>query len=146
MLQARSGAGPVPAPLRISHTVGAAAFIPGTSSSPYPLPTQLALQHGDLVAQHQDLGVFVPIACRKKTHERERVRHRQVGESQQHSRSSCRDDHHDAAVPGCTRATKPPDLRPPNLMPLTRTDEVFGNRRIWEVPTAAPCGRTAAAP
>jgi hypothetical protein len=68
---------------------------------------QLAFQYGNLVAQDQDLGVLVPIARGKKTHERERVRHRQVGQSQQHSRSSCRDDRLAAAVPSCTRATKP---------------------------------------
>jgi hypothetical protein len=50
------------------------------------LPAQPALQHRDLAAQDQDLGVPVPIAHGKKTQHRERVRHRQAGQSQQHSR------------------------------------------------------------
>jgi hypothetical protein len=54
------------------------------------LPAQLALQHPDLVAQDQDLGVLIPIAREKKAQDREGVGHRQVGQSHQHSRTSCR--------------------------------------------------------
>jgi hypothetical protein len=38
------------------------------------------------------------IAHRKKTQDRERIRHRQIGQSQQHSRSSCRDEHLAVAI------------------------------------------------
>jgi hypothetical protein len=63
------------------------------------LPAQLALQHRDLMAQDQDLGVLRPITSQKKVQDRERVHHRQVGQSQQHSRPSCRDDRVAVAVP-----------------------------------------------
>jgi hypothetical protein len=42
---------------------------------------QLTFEYTNLVTQHQDFKVLVPIAHGKKTHEPERVRHRQVGES-----------------------------------------------------------------
>jgi hypothetical protein len=71
------------------------------------LPAQLALQHRDLMAQDQDLGVLVPIACEKETQDRERVHHRQIGQSQQHSRTSCRDDRLSVAIPAPYMAMKP---------------------------------------
>jgi hypothetical protein len=70
----------------------------GRANRTFPF-AQLAFQYRDLVAQDQDLGVLVLIAHRNKTHDRERVRHSQVGQSQQHSRSSCRDDHLAVAIP-----------------------------------------------
>jgi hypothetical protein len=72
----------------------------------YLLPAQLALQYRDLVAQDQDLGVLVPIVRSNKTQDRERVHHRQVGQPQQHSRTSCRDDRFTVAVPVPDRTTK----------------------------------------
>jgi transposase len=60
---------------------------------------QLAFQNRDLMPQSEDLDGFGPIAHRKKTQDREGVRHRQVGQSQQHSLSSFRDDHPAVAVP-----------------------------------------------
>jgi hypothetical protein len=38
----------------------------------------LAFRNRDLMPQDEDLGVLVPIAHRKKTQDRERVRHRQI--------------------------------------------------------------------
>ncbi|MFE5124199.1 hypothetical protein [Streptomyces sp. NPDC056669] len=49
---------------------------------------ELAFQHGDLVAQGEDFGVLVPVGHRQQTQHRERVRHTQVSQSQQHGRSS----------------------------------------------------------
>jgi hypothetical protein len=40
----------------------------------------LALQHGDLVAQHQYFGVLIVIAHRAQAQQRERVRDTQVGQ------------------------------------------------------------------
>jgi hypothetical protein len=51
-----------------------------------------AFQDRDLMPQDQDLGILLMIARRKKTQDGERVRHRQVRQSHQHSRSSCRGD------------------------------------------------------
>jgi hypothetical protein len=61
--------------------------------------------------QGEDLGVLVPIAHRKKTQDRERIRHRQVDQSQQHSWSSCRDDQLAVATPHYINATKPNRFR-----------------------------------
>ncbi|MFC9631230.1 hypothetical protein ACFTY8_18510 [Streptomyces mirabilis] len=49
----------------------------------HPMPTQLPLQHGDLVAQGQDLYILLPVAHRQQSQHRERVRHAQVRQSQQ---------------------------------------------------------------
>ena len=46
-------------------------------------------------------------ASRTRSQDRERVGHRQVGQSHQHSRPSCRDDRVAVAVPAPYRATKP---------------------------------------
>jgi hypothetical protein len=46
-----------------------------------PLSAQLALQHRDLVAQDEDLGVLVSIGHRHESQERERVRHTEVRQS-----------------------------------------------------------------
>jgi hypothetical protein len=94
VVEARSGAGSMPASLRISQTVDAATFTSRTRSSPCTdlLIAQLAFQDRDLMPQGKDLHVLVPIAHGKKPQGRERGRHRQVGQSPQHSRTSCRDD------------------------------------------------------
>ncbi|MDO0910939.1 hypothetical protein QQM39_08745 [Streptomyces sp. DT2A-34] len=57
---------------------------------PELLPVQLPFQNADLVAQGQDLDIFLPVAHRQQSQHRERVRHTQVRQSQQHDRSSCR--------------------------------------------------------
>ncbi|MFD5388078.1 hypothetical protein ACFWMG_24690 [Streptomyces sp. NPDC127074] len=49
---------------------------------------ELAFQYGDLVAQSEDLRVLVPVGHRQQAKHRERVRHTQVSQSQQHDRSS----------------------------------------------------------
>jgi hypothetical protein len=74
---------------------------------PHLPAVQPAFQHRDLMTQNQDLGVLVPVAYRKKTQQRERVRHGQVGQSQQHSRSSCRGDRFAVTVPVLGQTTKP---------------------------------------
>jgi hypothetical protein len=48
----------------------------------------LALQDGELVAQREDLDVLVHDARRQQAHEGEHVGQRQVGQSQEHDRSS----------------------------------------------------------
>ncbi|MFE2023689.1 hypothetical protein ACFW9V_00780 [Streptomyces hygroscopicus] len=42
---------------------------------------ELAFQHGDLVAQGEDLGVLVPVCYRQQAQHRERVRHAWVSQS-----------------------------------------------------------------
>ena len=51
----------------------------------------LVLQDDELVPQRQDLDVLVLIAHGQQAHERERVRHGEVGQAQQHDRSRCRE-------------------------------------------------------
>jgi hypothetical protein len=50
----------------------------------------LALQDGELVAQRQNLEVFVRVAHGQQPYEGEDARERQVGQSQQHDRPSWR--------------------------------------------------------
>jgi hypothetical protein len=57
---------------------------------PCSLRAELPLQDGDLVAKCKDLGVLVAVAHGEQAQQGEGVGHGQVGESQQHSRSSCR--------------------------------------------------------
>jgi len=57
---------------------------------PNLLSVQLPFQNADLVAQGQDLDIFLTVAHRQQSQHRERVRHTQVRQSQQHDRSSCR--------------------------------------------------------
>ena len=54
-----------------------------------PVRTELPLQDRELVAQREDLRVFVPAAHRQQPQQREYVRHTEIGESQQHGRSPC---------------------------------------------------------
>jgi hypothetical protein len=58
------------------------------------LPVQMPLQHGDLMAQSQDLYILVPGAHRQQSQHREHVGHAQAGEFQQYERPSCRGDRH----------------------------------------------------
>lgn len=51
---------------------------------PNLLSVQLPFQYGDLVAQGQDLGILLTAAHRQHSQHRERVRHAQVRQSQQH--------------------------------------------------------------
>ena len=78
--------------------------------------------------QGEDLHVLVPIAYRKKTHDREHVRRRQIGQSQQHSRSSCRDDHLDVTIPALHRGEEARRPRTQGATTLTCTDGLFGMR------------------
>ncbi len=48
------------------------------------------LQHAQLMPAHQDLDVLVVIACGQQPREREGGRHHEIGQAQQHDRSSCR--------------------------------------------------------
>lgn len=94
---------------------------------PHLLATKLALQHRDLMAQGEDLRVLVPIAHRQHTQHRERVRHGQVSQSQQHDRQSCRGGHQSRertnSSPRARDAAHP--AHPAHQAP-TRADEVFG--------------------
>ncbi|WP_329582550.1 hypothetical protein [Streptomyces sp. NBC_01361] len=51
---------------------------------PNLLPVQLPFPYADLVAQGQDLDIFLTVAHRRQSQPRERVRHAQVRRSQQH--------------------------------------------------------------
>jgi hypothetical protein len=53
-------------------------------SEPHLLPTELPLQHRDLVPQGEDFDVLVAIAHRQQAEHREYVPHTQVGQPQQH--------------------------------------------------------------
>ena len=57
---------------------------------PDPLPVELALQNRELMAQRQDLDVFVAVAARQQPQQRKRVRDAQVRQSQQHETTSSR--------------------------------------------------------
>jgi hypothetical protein len=48
------------------------------------MSAELSLQHRDLVAQDEDLGVLVPITHRQPPKEREPVRDTEVRQSKQH--------------------------------------------------------------
>jgi hypothetical protein len=50
----------------------------------------LALQHDELVPQRQDLDVLLLLAHVQEAHEREHVGQGEVGQAQEHDRSSCR--------------------------------------------------------
>ena len=108
-----------------------------------PCPTQLTLQDRDLVPQRQDLDIFVPVAHRKETQDREPVRHRQVHESQQHSRPSRRGD--TAATPASDTISQAvtPWCAAIAATALTSTDVVFskhgaGTTQIGPVPATHP--------
>ncbi|MCX5321814.1 hypothetical protein [Streptomyces sp. NBC_00120] len=51
---------------------------------PNLLPVQLPFQNAELMAQGQDLYIFLTVARRHQAQYRERVRHTQVRQSQQH--------------------------------------------------------------
>jgi hypothetical protein len=63
---------------------------PVAGKEPRTVPAQFAFQDGDLVPQRQDLHFLVPIAHGQQAQQREGVDHAQVGQSKQHSQSSCR--------------------------------------------------------
>jgi hypothetical protein len=50
----------------------------------------LAFKDGDLVAQGKNLDVFVPIAHRQQPQHGEGVRDGEIGQAEEHERSSCR--------------------------------------------------------
>jgi hypothetical protein len=58
-----------------------------------PRATELPLQYSDLMPQGEDLEVFVSVAHREQAEHGKGVCQAKVGQSQQHSPSSCRDDH-----------------------------------------------------
>ncbi|MET7519512.1 hypothetical protein ABZS88_40190 [Streptomyces sp. NPDC005480] len=51
---------------------------------PNLLPVQLPFQNADLMAQGQDLDIFLTVIQPRQSQQRERVRHTQVRQSQQH--------------------------------------------------------------
>jgi len=57
---------------------------------PDPLAAEVALQHDDLMAQREDLGVLVPIGARQQPPPRERVRDTEVRQSKEHEAASSR--------------------------------------------------------
>ncbi|WP_406079168.1 hypothetical protein [Micromonospora sp. NBC_00858] len=110
---------------------------PITRVEPHFLLAQLALQHHDLVAQGRDLHILVPIAHRQQAQHRERVRHTQVRQSQQHGSPSCRIDHQLPMPSNRTNISETPTPA------LTRADGVFGRVRLtfglyrWRLPLSA---------
>jgi hypothetical protein len=86
--------------------------------------SELALQHGDLVAQHQNFCVPIVITHREQAKQRERVRDTQVGQSQQHGRSSCHAGRQ-SVLPGgrdCVESR--------HRTALASVDGIFGRRRV----------------
>ncbi len=118
---------------------------PVGQGEPHLLPTQLTFQHGDMMPQRQDFDVLVPIAHRKKTQHRERVRHRQVRQSQQHSRPSCRGGHLPRRRSEVTNHHHARTQRSTST-PLTCMDEVFGRHTVERQRTSSgsrfPVGRS----
>jgi hypothetical protein len=100
---------------------------PVSRGEPHPVRTELPLQDRELVAQREDLRVFVPVAHRQQPQQREHVRHTEIGQSQQHSRSPChsvpwsheRPTGRIACNVGLTHASAP-----------TSMDEVFGRSKV----------------
>ncbi|KUL43867.1 hypothetical protein ADL28_42100 [Streptomyces violaceusniger] len=95
---------------------------------PCSITTELTLEHCDLMAEGQDLRILVPVAHRQQTQQRERVGHSQVGQSQQHGRSSCRVDCH---LRETADSSDEADHRQPGCRPPTRTDDILGKRRVF---------------
>jgi len=54
------------------------------------LRAKMALQHRDLMAQREDLGVLVPITAGQQPQQRERVRDTEVRQSKEHEAASSR--------------------------------------------------------
>ncbi len=54
------------------------------------LRAKLALHHGDLMAQREDLGVLVPITARQQPQQRERFRDTEICQSKEHEAASSR--------------------------------------------------------
>jgi hypothetical protein len=77
---------------------------------PDPLVAELALQHAELVPQHEDLGVLVMITSGEKPQQREHVRHTEVGQAQEHKPASSR-RHRYRSGPGVC----PPPAKEANL-------------------------------
>ncbi|MER6009867.1 hypothetical protein [Streptomyces bluensis] len=98
---------------------------PVARGEPCSLLAELAFQHHELMAQGEDLDVLAVVAHRQQAQHRERVRHTQIGQSQQHGRPSCRGDHQPREYPA-PRQT------------LTCMDEVSGKH---SVPTALATSR-----
>jgi len=80
---------------------------PVGGGEPRPGRAQLPLQDRDLVAQRQDLRILVPVAHPKKPQLlRERIRHTEISQSKQHSRSSCRNERTFAEQPAHAASTE----------------------------------------
>jgi hypothetical protein len=60
-----------------------------------PGARELALQHRDLVAQHKDFDVLLPLPYRQQPQHRERVTHREIRQPYHHKQPSCRTCHRD---------------------------------------------------
>jgi hypothetical protein len=58
---------------------------PVSRSEPNPRATELPLQYSDLVAQGEDLEVFVSVALGEQAEQGEGVCQAEVGQSQQHA-------------------------------------------------------------
>jgi hypothetical protein len=58
-------------------------------SEPHPGTAELSLQYADLMPQCQDLDVLLPVSHREQAKQGEGVGQTEIGQSQQHSRSSC---------------------------------------------------------
>jgi hypothetical protein len=90
----------------------------------------IALQDRDLMPQRQDPGVFVPVAHRKETQDRERVRHCQVRQSEQHGRPSCRGRQRFCSRIRCDQPSRHGVVSVTTATALTCTDMFFGKRSI----------------
>jgi hypothetical protein len=85
---------------------------PVARGEPCSLLAELAFQHHELMAQSEDLDVLAVVAHRQQAQHRERVRHGEIRQSQQHGRSCFRSSRH---------AT---------TLPPTRADEVLGRGTV----------------
>ncbi|MGY4983386.1 hypothetical protein ACWCYL_40700 [Streptomyces sp. 900105755] len=60
---------------------------PVARGEPFSLLAELAFQHDELMAQSEDLDILAVVAHRQQAQHRERVRHSEIRQSQQHGRS-----------------------------------------------------------
>ena len=124
--------------IRAHHQVQSLEHIPGepvqqrrqqrpiTRGEPHPVRTELPLQDRELVAQREDLRVFVPAAHRQQPQQREHVRHTEIGQSQQHGRSPCHNVHRRTSAPPTAIAY---NIGPTRTSAPTSMDEDFGRSR-----------------
>jgi hypothetical protein len=76
------------------------------------LPAELALHHGELVAQGQDLCILVPITAGQQPQHREHVHHTEVCQPEEHEATSSRSRYRPAHSSRIAHDQPAPSARP----------------------------------